>query len=361
MSRPLNLINASGGAERPRTADRAIAIWLLGCAAMIFAMVVVGGITRLTESGLSITEWRPLSGAVPPMSEAEWARLFDQYRQIPEYRADHPEMTIVSFKTIFWWEYVHRLWGRLIGVAFALPFLYFILRGRIARPLVPRLAAMLALGAAQGGLGWYLVKSGLADRIDVSQYRLVAHLMLALAIYASMLWTALDLLRPAAPPVPRRRSVPWRGHLLVVAGLVVMTIVFGGFVAGLDAGRIYNTFPLMGGRVMPADALAFEPAWINPFENPSMAQFIHRILAIVTVCAALWLWARVRSSRNRDLPSGTIAAIDLLALIAMAQASLGIATLVLVVPIPLAAAHQAGAVALLSLVIWPLHATRGAG
>lgn len=327
---------------------------------MIFAMIVIGGITRLTESGLSIAEWRPLTGALPPMSATEWARLFDLYRQIPEYRLVHPDMTIESFRTIFWWEFIHRLWGRLIGVAFAVPCAYFAIRGRIARALVPRLATLLALGAVQGGLGWYMVQSGLAERTDVSQYRLTAHLLLALAIYAFMLWTALDLLGWARSSCAGRPAGSWRLHLAATAGLVALTIAFGGFVAGLDGGRIYNTFPLMGGRLVPTDALALEPLWINPFENPAMAQLLHRALAIATLCVVLGLWAHARLSRRLRLPAAGMAPVDLLALMALVQVGLGIATLLLVVPVPLAAAHQAGAVVLFSLVVWAAHATRRA-
>ncbi len=355
MAGSADIAAARGAQSRDSRSDRAVAIWLLGCCAMVFAMVVIGGATRLTESGLSITEWRPLSGALPPWSEAEWSRLFEQYRQIPQYQAVFPGMSLGEFKTIFWWEYVHRLWGRLIGIAFALPFLYFLLRGRLDRRFVPRLAWLLLLGALQGALGWYMVQSGLAERTSVSQYRLVAHLALALAIYALLFWTALDLLQPAksaAAPAGLRRN------LWVIGILAAATILAGGFVAGLDAGRIYNEFPLMGGRLVPAEAFAADPAWASPFEDPATAQFTHRILAVTTLAAILAVWFRTRLGGARP-PRTVMHAIDLLAGTVALQAGLGIAALLLIVPIALGAAHQAGAVAALSALLWALHALRG--
>jgi len=331
-----------------RRVDRPIAIWLLVCCAMIVAMVVIGGITRLTESGLSITEWQPISGAIPPLSEQAWQAEFERYQQIPEYQQVHQGLTLAEFKGIFFWEYLHRLWGRLIGIVFAMPFAYFLLRGRIRRPLVPHLAAMLVLGGLQGALGWFMVESGLSVRTDVSQYRLVAHLLAAVAIYSYIFWVALTLLRPAsAAGVETRRLRP---HQFVTAAVIIVTLAFGGFVAGLNGGLVYNTFPLMGGQLMPADAFATAPAWRAPFEDPVTAQFIHRWLAMTVVALVLALWLRAR--RLRLLP------IDLLAAMVLLQASLGISTLLLAVPIPLAALHQAGAIALWTLALWGLHATR---
>jgi len=332
-------------------ATRPIALWLLACCGLVFAMVVIGGITRLTESGLSIAEWQPVSGILPPFTQAEWERLFALYRQIPQYRLVNHGIDLGAFKEIFWWEYVHRLWGRLIGLAFALPLAFFWIAGRIPRALLPRLLLLLALGGLQGVLGWFMVKSGLADRIDVSQYRLVAHLALALALYVAMLWTALSLLQPTPAPLPPSAD-RLRRHLAVVALLVVLTLTMGGFVAGLKAGFIYNSFPLMGGRLLPDDALFLSPVWLNLFENAAFAQFVHRWLAIATVAAALWLWAR---SRRAALPPSARRPLDLLAAMALLQAALGIATLLLVVPIALAAAHQAGAVLLMTLTVLALH------
>ncbi len=321
---------------------------------MIFAMAVIGAITRLTESGLSIMEWAPLSGIIPPLSEAEWQRLFALYQQIPEYREKNPGMTLAEFETIFWWEYVHRLWGRLIGLAFALPLLWFLVTGRVRRPLLPHLAAMLALGGLQGLLGWYMVASGFAERTDVSQYRLVAHLLAAVGIYAYILWVALGLLEPPRGPAPaatrRLRIALW-----AFAGLVGLTIASGGFVAGLRAGLIYNTFPLMDGRIIPAGYGALDPWILNLFETVEAVQFNHRVLAIlvVVVAIALFVW-----SRRLPLEAGQRRALLLVKLVALLQLGLGIATLLMAVPVPLAALHQAGAFALLTLVLWALSQLR---
>src|SRR5260221_4938300 len=244
---------------------RAVAAWLIACAAMIFLMVVLGGVTRLTESGLSITEWQPITGILPPLSEAAWQAEFAKYRDIPQFQLVHAWMSLDDFKAIFFWEWLHRLWGRLIGVAFAVPFLWFVLRRRVPPGLAPRLAFILVLGGMQGVLGWVMVKSGLVDRVEVSQYRLVAHLGLALIIYAALLWTAMDLLRPellrpgagAAPP-----TGPLHAAAGAVAALVFVTMLAGGFVAGLNAGLTYNTFPLMDGRLVPEGYLQLSPWWL---------------------------------------------------------------------------------------------------
>lgn len=333
--------------------DRAIALWLLLCAAMIVVMMTLGGVTRLTHSGLSIAEWRPLAGVVPPLGQAEWERLFELYRETPEYRQLNPDMPLPEFKGIFWWEYAHRAWGRLIGLAFAVPLAAFLWRRRIGRPLGLRLLVVFALGALQGVLGWFLVASGLVERPDVSQYRLVAHLALALGLYSYMLWTALALLRP--PPLAAGLG-RLRRLLKVALALTALTIVFGGFVAGLDAGLVYNTFPLMGGRLVPEDLLALTPAWLNAFENPSAAQFMHRVLALTLLGLALWVgwW-----SRAPGLPRPLRLAGWLVAVGAALQTGVGVATLLLEVPVPLAALHQAGAAALLSLVLWALVEARG--
>ena len=351
MSDTIALTRLKNEDERPRD-DRAVALWLFAVAAMIFVMVVIGGITRLTESGLSITEWKPISGVLPPLDEASWQREFDLYKQIPEFQKLRPDMTLGEFQDIFWWEYIHRLWGRLIGVAFALPGLWLFLRGRIRPELRGRLLGIFVLGGLQGALGWFMVKSGLSQRTDVSQYRLVAHLLMALAIYSYILWTAFGLIRPVAPPAG---AAPLRRHAALLLLLVVGMLTTGGFVAGLDGGKIYNTFPLMGGALIPGDLLALDPVWRNPFENPAAAQFIHRWLALMAACAALALWLR----RER-LPLPLRRPVDLVAGMVAVQVMLGIATLLLVVPVPLAALHQAGAVMVLSLALWALHGLRGA-
>lgn len=332
--------------------ERAIALWLLVCCGMIFLIVVIGGVTRLTESGLSITEWRPISGVIPPLNDAEWVREFDRYKAIPQYQAIHADMTLAEFKTIFFWEYIHRLWGRLIGVVFALPPLWFLWKRRLSRALAPKLAAIFVLGGLQGVLGWFMVKSGLADRIEVSQYRLVAHLAAALILYLVVLWVALGLRRPssdiAAAPALRRA-------VTCLLAFAFVTALAGGFVAGLRAGYVYNTFPLMNGDVLPLDYSALSPWYLNPFENPPAAQFDHRVLAELTWLFALGLWLM---SWRFDLSASARRAFHVLALVATGQLGLGIATLLLVVPIPLAAAHQAGAVALLTAILVARHHLR---
>jgi len=339
-----------------------VAVWLFVCCGLIFLMVVVGGVTRLTLSGLSITEWRPVVGIVPPLSVADWAAEFAKYKEIPEYRLVHYGMTLDEFKGIYWWEYAHRLLGRLIGVAFAIPFFWFLLQRRLPRRLVPPLCGILLLGFAQGALGWYMVESGLADRVEVSQYRLVAHLALALAIYAATLWVALGIMRgitPHAHPSPLagegRVGAGWRRAAETVLFLVAVTISAGGFVAGTRAGLVYNTFPLMDGRVVPESYALLHPFVLNWFENVTAVQFDHRLLAAVTaiVIALVWL-----AGWRAGLPKPVRAALHGLAAVALLQVALGIATLLLVVPIALAAAHQAGAVLLLTVAVVFRHTLR---
>lgn len=336
---------------------RAVALWLLGCCLVILAIVVVGGITRLTESGLSIMEWAPLMGTIPPLSEAEWQRVFDLYRTIPQYDALNAGMSLAEFKSIFWWEWTHRLLARSIGAVFALPFLWFLVRRRIPPGLAPHLAALFLLGGLQGFIGWFMVASGFTEQVSVSQYRLVLHLALALVIYGYMLWLAFGLLRPRPEPCAPAIAAALRRRLVALLALAGLTIVFGGFVAGLDGGFLYNTFPLMNGRLLPGEFLAADPAWLDPFESPATAQFVHRWLAVALLLAVALVWA---TSRRHPLPRPGRQALDLVALMALAQVGLGIATLLLVVPIPLAAAHQAGAVILLSLLLWALHTVRAA-
>ena len=342
---------------RPRNQERAIGLWLLACGAMVLVMAVIGAITRLTESGLSIMEWAPVTGALPPLSEAEWNRVFALYRQIPEYTELNAGMSLAAFKTIFWWEYIHRLWGRLIGVVFLVPFLWFLWRGWVKRPLVPRFVAIFLLGGLQGALGWYMVASGFAERTDVSQYRLVAHLSAAMAIYAYLLWVAMGLIVPAPTPSADPRARHLRAGLAVLGGLVALTLASGGFVAGLDAGLVYNTFPLMDGDLVPEGYAMLAPWPRNLFENVAAVQFNHRLLAVTTVAltGGLWLWGR-----RLDLAPGARRGLDLVLAMAALQLSLGIATLLLVVPVWLAPIHQAGAFVLLALVLWAMANTRAA-
>jgi len=324
------------------------------CCGLIFLMVVIGGITRLTLSGLSITEWQPVIGVVPPLSAADWAAEFAKYQQIPEYRLVQYAMTLDEFKSIYWWEYAHRLLGRLIGVAYALPFVWFLMRRRLPRRLIPALCGILLMGFAQGGLGWYMVESGLADRAEVSQYRLVAHLALALAIYWAILWVALGIVRGSAREDP---GSGWRRAADAVLALVAVTILAGGFVAGSRAGLTYNTFPLMDGKVVPEGYAQLHPFVLNWFENVAAVQFDHRVLAVATAAVIVLVWA---AGQGRVLQKPARAALHGLLAVALLQVALGITTLVLVVPLPLAAAHQAGAVLLLTAAIVFRHTMRRA-
>jgi cytochrome c oxidase assembly protein subunit 15 len=322
---------------------------------MIFLMVVIGGLTRLTLSGLSITEWEPVSGTIPPLSSADWAAEFAKYQAIPQYKLINAGMSLAQFKAIFWWEYTHRLWGRLIGFVYLLPFLYFLVRRRIPRRLVAPLAGIFALGGCQGALGWYMVESGLAHRVEVSQYRLTAHLALALAIYAATLWTALGLAgdSPSPPnPLPPRGGEGATSRLRraseAILCLVAITIVAGGFTAGLNAGLVYNTFPLMGGNFVPGEYAELTPFIRNWFENAAAVQFDHRILAMTTAVSIIALWL---AARRIALPRPARIALNALVAAVALQFGLGLSTLLLAVPIPLAAAHQAGAVLLLTAAI----------
>ncbi len=325
--------------------DRPIAVWLFICCALVFAMVVLGGVTRLTHSGLSIVEWQPLMGAIPPLHEADWQALFEKYRQTPEYRQVNLGMTLAGFKNIFWLEYFHRLLGRLIGVAFLIPFLYFLIRRRIARSLARKLVTLFVLGGLQGGLGWAMVASGLVDEPRVSPYRLTAHLGLAVLIYGYMLWTALGLLNPA----PVNAPAPLKQLATGVTALVVVTILAGGFVAGTRAGFSYNTWPLMGESFLPAGMFAQQPWWVNFFENAATVQADHRLLAYAVAIAVAVLWWRGRAVA---LPLRARLALHGLAAVTIVQLALGIVTVVNVVPIPLAALHQAGALALFTVALY---------
>jgi cytochrome c oxidase assembly protein subunit 15 len=273
---------------------RAAAAWLFACAALVFAMVVVGGITRLTRSGLSIVEWQPLVGALPPLSQADWDTLFAKYRTTPEFRLVNFDMTLDGFKRIFWWEYAHRLLGRLIGAVFLLPFVWFMVRRRLERTLTWKLAGVFALGALQGALGWYMVKSGLVDDPRVSHFRLTAHLGVALAIFAALLWIALDLL-PGENRIPGGPSLA-RAAAGVAAVVFVMALS-GGMVAGLRAGSAYNTFPLMNGHFIPPEILMLEPWWKNLLYNMATVQFVHRSIGwLLIVLVPLFLVPRARSA-----------------------------------------------------------------
>jgi cytochrome c oxidase assembly protein subunit 15 len=331
-----------------------VGVWLLLCCALVFCMVVIGGVTRLTHSGLSMVEWQPLVGTIPPLDQQQWQDLFNQYQATPEYQKINRGMSLDEFKGIFWWEYFHRLLGRAIGLVFFVPLAWFLMRGKISGMLALKLGGIFLLGALQGAIGWYMVKSGLVEDPRVSQFRLTAHLGMALLILAAMLWTALNLLIPhtdAHDATPRRL-----GHFAgALAALIFVMALSGGFVAGIRAGFAYNTFPLMNGHLVPPGLFTLDPWWSNLFSNMATVQFNHRMIAWLLVVLVLAFWIAAR--RVAMAPRKRLATHALLGLL-LVQVALGISTLLLGVPIPLAAAHQAGAVLLLCAALWNAHELR---
>lgn len=343
----------------PKDNRKAVAVWLLACCTLLFIMIVVGGITRLTRSGLSIVEWQPIVGTLPPLNEAQWLESFAKYQQTPEYKQVNFGMTLDAYKSIFWWEYIHRLLGRLIGIAFLIPMLWFLLRGYVARTYGWKFAGIFLLGGLQGVMGWYMVASGLVDNPRVSHFRLTAHLGLAFLIFAAMLWLALDLLRDRAPValgVSRHNTLARSAIALV--WLVFLMVLSGGLVAGIRAGLAYNTFPLMNGHFVPPEIFLIEPWYLNFFNNMATVQFDHRLIAwVLAICVpALWLLCRIASVRG----NARVAANFLLLAVAL-QIGLGIATLLLHVPVALGAAHQGGAVLVFAAALWLAHELRGHG
>ncbi len=346
----------------PRTpaqpALRRVALWLLCLCFMVLVMVTLGGATRLTGSGLSIMEWAPLMGSLPPLSEPEWHRLYALYQKTPQYELVNQGFGLVGFKGIFWLEYVHRLWGRLMGVALLLPLMWFVWRRRIGRGLAVRLVLLLALGGLQGGVGWFMVASGFeADRTAVSPYRLVMHLALAVSLYAALLWTALGVLRQADGRPQMGASLGLRRLVASVCALLGVTILAGGFVAGLHAGLTYNTFPLMDGRWVPDGYAALRPFARNWFENVAAVQFDHRLLATVTatlaMLAAVW-------GLSRPGPAGRGGFVALGLAVGL-QYALGVVTLLHAVPLALGTAHQAMAMLTLTAALVVLHGLRSPG
>jgi len=347
-------------AERgDRTNPRAVARWLLSVAALIWIMVAIGGATRLTGSGLSIMEWAPLSGTLPPLTQAEWQRLYDLYRTIPQYQLLNAGFGMEGFKQIFWLEWLHRFWGRLIGLAYLLPFLWLWWRGAIPRALMPRLWLLFALGGLQGAIGWFMVASGFdADRTAVSPYRLVLHLSMAFVLFGLVTWTALGLLRPMPerlPPEAEAKRGRVRRQVQAVFWLAAATMLAGGFVAGIRAGFTYNSFPLMDGRLVPAGYLDLEPIWKNLTANIAAVQFNHRLLATLTGLAALGAgvaaWRHLAPGLARRAVLLLVGAVGL-------QYALGILTLVHVVPVGLGTLHQTVAVGVLAAGLFAWHCLR---
>ena len=334
--------------------NHAVARWLLVCCGLVFAMVVLGGVTRLTGSGLSMVDWRPIMGVLPPLGETEWQRVFELYQQSPEFQKVNSHMDVNAFKSIFWLEYLHRLLGRTIGIVFVVPFIFFVAKGTIQKREWPKYLLMFVLGGLQGLLGWYMVKSGLVDRPAVSQYRLTAHLVAAFLIYSYMFWVALSLLFPAPGNAARH---PWFGRTVAVTGLIAITIVSGGFVAGLKAGKIYNTFPMMGDNWLPPGLISMQPVWRNLFDNAVTAQFDHRLLALTTLLFVAVFWTKARSA---GLPKRARIGVNALMHTLMLQIVLGISTLLMAVPVVLGVAHQAVALLLFTVALFTTHALRHA-
>jgi cytochrome c oxidase assembly protein subunit 15 len=335
--------------------SRMVLAWLYGCCVLLFVMISVGGITRLTHSGLSIVEWQPIVGALPPLNDLQWQEVFSKYKLTPEYDKVNRGMSLEAFKGIFWWEYFHRLLGRMIGVVFALPLIWFASKGLIERRLLPKFLGIFLLGALQGAMGWYMVASGLVDDPRVSQYRLTAHLGLAFLIYAAILWLALEIrAHNVLHEAGTRASSSQRRHAHIMLVLVFLMVITGGFVAGIRAGLAYNTFPLMNGHVLPPELFVIEPWYLNFFNNMATVQFNHRLIAWMLAVAVPWFWI---SAHRAGTPLSVKRASNWLLGLFVLQVSLGIATLLMVVPVPLAAAHQACAVAVFTAAICALRAT----
>ena len=336
--------------------DRKVAYWLLAVAGLIFAMVVLGGVTRLTHSGLSMVKWEPIMGAIPPLSEQEWQETLQIYRSSPEYQKKNKGMSVDEFKSIFWFEYSHRLLGRAIGLAFLLPFLYFLVRRKIRRRQIPTFITMFILGGLQGLLGWYMVKSGLVNIPQVSQYRLTAHLIAAIAIYVFILRVALGLLRSNAIEMRNHALRGLKRHGQFTTAIIILMIISGGFVAGTKAGFVFNTFPMMGGQWLPPGGMALQPWWLNLFENLATVQFNHRLLAVVvTVTIVAYV---IRGWKNNAITTPVCLTFTLLLIVLLVQIGLGITTLVYVVPVALGAAHQAVALVLLTVAVVLNHRLR---
>jgi heme a synthase len=337
--------------------DRRIAVWLLVCCLMVFLMIVVGGVTRLTHSGLSIVEWQPVVGTLPPLNDQQWQEAFDKYKLTPEYRQVNFAMEISEFKGIFWWEYFHRLLGRLIGIVFLVPYLVFLARRHVRGALAWKLIGIFILGALQGGMGWFMVKSGLVDDPRVSHYRLTVHLGLAFLVLGTMFWVALDLICPRTATSSNREVRALARFARGLVALAFLMVLSGGLVAGIRAGFAYNTFPLMNGHLVPPEILMLEPWYLNFFNNMATVQFDHRLLAWLLALLVPWFWLRVRRG---GLPRRAHLSAHLLLATLGAQIALGITTLLLVVPIPLAAAHQAGAALVFAAALYSMHALQSA-
>jgi cytochrome c oxidase assembly protein subunit 15 len=343
--------------EWPLRQRKAIAVWLLVICGLVFAMVLVGGYTRLSNSGLSIVDWKPIHGMIPPLTDADWAQEFAKYQEYPEYQQVNAHFTLAEFKPIFWTEWFHRFLGRIIGLVFAIPLVVFVARRAVPLRLLPWLIAIFVLGGMQGALGWYMVKSGLVARPEVSQYRLTAHLAAAVLILGVTLWTALTLLAPRPPRFDgpaRATAARWAKLALVI---VCVMILSGGFVAGTDAGFRWNTFPTMDGALIPS-GLYPSPASIAAFEDELTIQWNHRVLAMLVAATVLAFWWR--ATRGSTPPAVRSAAHFVLGALGL-QIALGISTLLLGVPVALGVLHQGGAIVLFAACVLAVHRLRSDG
>lgn len=330
---------------------RATAAWLFTCSALVFLMVIVGGVTRLTQSGLSIVEWQPVAGVLPPMNDAQWEELFTKYKATPQFKQTNHDMDVAGFKGIFWWEYIHRLLGRLIGLAFLLPFLYFLFRKKLDEDVVWKLGAIFVLGAAQGAFGWFMVQSGLVDEPRVNAGRLAVHLGIAFLIYGWMMWVAWDLTKRERV----NNTDALRNRSDAMLALVFLQVLAGALVAGIHGGYAYNTWPLMDGHLIPPDIALLEPWWKNLSSNIATVQFIHRGLAFLVLLLAIGLWFDVR----RDLPNDRARSWSTLLVVVVAlQFVLGIVTLLARVPVNLGVLHQGGAVLVFTMALGLRHSLR---
>ena len=334
--------------------NKPITIWLLTGCFLIYLMVVIGGITRLTHSGLSMVEWNPILGSMPPMSDADWKIPFEKYQQTPEYQLINNQFSLEEFKSIYWWEYIHRFLGRSIGVIFLIPFFYFLAKKRFDKPLLKKMGILLALGAFQGVLGWYMVYSGLQKEPHVSHYRLTAHLISAFTVFGFTFWYALDLAYPKAIELTPQIKVVKRLSIIMFV-IIVLQIIYGAFVAGLKAGLFYNTFPKMGIRFIPETVTSFDPFYKNAIENPAGVQFIHRSIAYIVLVIVLYVW---ESSRKLNMTVLQRRASNLMLGVVFAQFILGVITILYAVPVNLGVLHQTGAFFLFASSLLFMHSLR---
>ncbi|MBX7146131.1 MAG: COX15/CtaA family protein [Alphaproteobacteria bacterium] len=334
--------------------NHSVGIWLLLCCFMIFIMIMIGGITRLTESGLSITEWKPIMGMIPPLNQLDWEKLFNLYQQTPEYIKINQGMTLDEFKSIFWWEYIHRFWGRLIGLVFFIPFILFAIQRRFSPSQFITLFFIFLLGGLQGFIGWYMVKSGLSIRTDVSQYRLTLHLLCALLLFGLIFRQALSFLSlsPTQPTYPinqPHQPTKLLTYSYVLIFLIALTILMGGFTAGLNGGLVYNSFPYMGPKFVPEEFWYYHPMWRAPFESPASAQFFHRWIALFFFINVM-IFKII--SLKYDLSISSLKLINSLVFLTLFQVMLGILTVLYVVPISVALIHQANALLTFTILLW---------